>query len=67
MDPDYKAAYNILMDYFRRYWWDCIPEGERREITERLDDVLSPPGGPDNATITRALRRLGYERKIKQS
>ena len=61
MDPDYKAAYNILMDY-----WDCIPEEERERVNEKLNDVLSPPGGPNNATITRALRRLGYERKIKQ-
>ena len=61
MDPDYKAAYNILMDY-----WDCIPEEEREEVSEKLDLVLSPLGGPNNATITRALRRLGYERKIKQ-
>ena len=63
MDPDYKAAYNILMDY-----WDCIPEEEKKKVSEKLDDILSPTiGGPDNATITRALRRLGYERKIKQS
>ena len=61
MDPDYKAAYNILMDY-----WDCIPEEEREGVSEKLDLVLSPLGGPNNATITRALRRLGYERKIKQ-
>ena len=62
MDPDYKAAYNILMDY-----WDCIPEEERKSVSEKLDAVLSSSlGKPDNATITRALRRLGYERKIKQ-
>jgi|TARA_Y100000034_G_C6661479_1_gene290017 hypothetical protein len=56
MDPDYKAAYNILMDY-----WDCIPEEEKREVSERLDAVLSPLGGSNNATIARALKRLNFK------
>ena len=60
MDPDYKAAYDLLMEY-----WDCIPEEEKEKVSEKLDAVLYPLGRPDNATITRALRRLGYERKIK--
>ena len=60
MDPDYKAAYDILMEY-----WDCIPEEEKEKVREKLDIILYPFGRPDNATITRALRRQGYERKIK--
>ena len=66
MDPDYKEAYNILMDY-----WDCIPEEERIEVSKRLDAALNSDGlkellaGANNNTITKALRRLGYERKIK--
>ena len=66
MAPDYKAAYDLLMEY-----WDCIPEEERVEVSKRLDDVLSPDtlkrllAGANNKTITRALRRLGYERKVK--
>ena len=66
MDPDYKEAYNVLMDY-----WDCIPEEERVEVSKRLDDALSPDklkellAGANNNTITKALRRMGYECKIK--
>ena len=66
MEPDYKEAYNILMDY-----WDCIPEEERAEVSKRLDAALNPDelkellAGANNDTITRALRRLGYERKVK--
>ena len=66
MDPDYKEAYNVLMDY-----WDCIPEEERIEVSKKLDDALNPKklkellAGANNDTITRALRRLGYERKVK--
>ena len=66
MDPDYKEAYNVLMDY-----WDCIPEEERAEVSKRLDTALNPDelkellAGANNNTITRALRRLDYERKVK--
>ena len=63
MAPDYKAAYDILMEY-----WDCIPEEERAEVSKRLDAALNPDellAGANNNTITKALRRLGYERKIK--
>lgn len=34
MKPDYKKAYNILMDY-----WDCIPEEEREELNKKLKEV----------------------------
>ena len=66
MDPDYKEAYNVLMDY-----WDCIPEEERAKVSKRLDAALNPDelkellAGANNDTITRALRRLDYERKVK--
>ena len=57
------------MDY-----WDCIPEEERAEVSKRLDKALESKesirlremlAGANNDTITRALRRLGYERKVK--
>lgn len=32
--PDFKAGYNILMDY-----WDYIPEDIRPEANERLKEV----------------------------
>ena len=66
MDPDYKAAYDILMEY-----WDCIPEEERAEVSKRLDDALSPDklkkilAGANQKAIAKALRRMGYERKVK--
>ena len=66
MAPDYKAAYDILMEY-----WDCIPEEERVEVSKKLDSALNSDrlkellAGANNDTITRALRRLGYERKVK--
>jgi len=31
---NYKKAYNILMDYF-----DYIPEDDRQEVSDRLDEV----------------------------
>ena len=67
MGPDYKEAYNVLMDY-----WDCIPEEERVEVSKKIDKALNPLdrfkkllAGANNNTITKALRRLGYERKVK--
>ena len=35
MKPDWKAAYNILMDY-----WDYIPEGDRITVDRRLRIAL---------------------------
>ena len=35
MAPDWKAAYNILMDY-----WDCIPEEEKAIVDQKLCLVL---------------------------
>jgi hypothetical protein len=32
--PDYKEAYNILMDY-----WDDLPEDLHEEIHERLEEI----------------------------
>jgi len=32
--PDYRAGFNILMDY-----WDNIPEDERTEVDRRLKEV----------------------------
>ena len=66
MDPDYKEAYNILMDY-----WDYIPEEEKAEVSKKIDNALQNQklrrilAGANNETISNALRRLGYERKVK--
>ena len=38
MEPDFKAAYNILMDY-----WDFIPEEERTIVDHKLRLVLDEP------------------------
>ena len=35
MKPDYKAAFNILMDY-----WDCIPEDEKVVVDQKLRLVM---------------------------
>ena len=35
MEPDYRAAYHILMDY-----WDCIPEEERLIVDQSLKIAL---------------------------
>lgn len=32
--PDFKAAYNILMDY-----WDYLPDEDKPEIDKRLKEV----------------------------
>ena len=38
MEPDFKTAYNILMDY-----WECIPEEERAIVDQKLRLVLDEP------------------------
>jgi|TARA_Y100000310_G_C20524866_1_gene735509 hypothetical protein len=38
MEPDFKAAFNILMDY-----WDCIPEEEHKIVDQKLKLVLDEP------------------------
>ena len=35
MKPDYKAAFNILMNY-----WDCIPEEEKAIVNQKLHLVM---------------------------
>ena len=66
MDPDYKEAYNILMDYC-----ECIPDEEKAEVSKKIDNALQDQklkrilAGANNKTISNALRRLGYERKVK--
>ena len=35
MEPDYKAAFNILMDY-----WDYLPEEELINIDARLNKIF---------------------------
>ena len=36
MKPDWKAAFNVLMDY-----WDCIPEEDRKTVDQRLKIALN--------------------------
>ena len=41
MEPNYKVAYNILMDY-----WDFIPEDERKIVDQKLRIALNEPNLP---------------------
>ena len=41
MKPDWKAAYNILMDY-----WDFIPEEERKSVDKKLRIALNEQNSP---------------------
>ena len=51
---DYKAAYNILMEY-----WDCIPEEEKVAVNKRLEIVLNNNNNPPpREAISNALKRL---------
>ena len=64
MEPDWKAAYNILMDY-----WDFIPEEERQLVDRKLKIALNEHNGPSKTSfddfhsppkdcIKNALKRL---------
>ena len=64
MEPDWKAAYNILMDY-----WDFIPEEERIIVDQKLNIALNEHNGSSKASfqdfhsppkdcIKHALKRL---------
>ena len=64
MKPDWKTAYNILMDY-----WDFIPEEERIIVDQKLRIALSECNGlskassqdihsPPRDCIKNALKRL---------
>ena len=44
MDSDYKAAFNVLMDY-----WNCIPEEERSMVDQRLRRALNEDYEPTTA------------------
>ena len=41
MLPNYKAAFNILMDY-----WEFIPENERKIVDQKLRIALNEPNSP---------------------
>ena len=56
MKPDWKAAYNILMDY-----WDCIPEEERHQVDEKLRNALDNNDSPSKDCIKNVLRQLKEE------
>ena len=45
MEPDWKAAYNILMDY-----WDYIPEEERKLVDQKLSIALNEQKSPSKET-----------------
>ena len=64
MKPNWKAAFNILMDY-----WDFIPEEERKIVDQKLrialneqNSPLKPPSPnydrPPKDCIKKALKRL---------
>ena len=53
---NYKAAYNILMDY-----WDCIPEDERLTVHELLEEALNNKLSPPRNAISNAIKRLREE------
>ena len=44
MEPDWKAAFNILMDY-----WDFIPEEERKSVDKKLRIALNEQNSPSKA------------------
>ena len=41
MEPNWKAAYDILMDY-----WDFIPEEERQLVDQKLKIALNEHNSP---------------------
>ena len=45
MKPDWKAAYDILMDY-----WDFIPEEERKSVDKKLSIALNEQNSPSKET-----------------
>ena len=64
MKSDWKAAFNILMDY-----WDFIPEEERKLVDQKLRIALNEQNSPSKASshnyhsppkdcIKRVLKRL---------
>tara|TARA_R100000700_G_C3143785_1_gene124764 strand:- start:630 stop:818 length:189 start_codon:yes stop_codon:yes gene_type:complete len=53
---DYKAAYNILMDY-----WNCIPEEERLSVHKLLEEALDNKLFPPRNAISNAIKRLRDE------
>ena len=64
MKSDWKAAFNILMDY-----WDFIPEEERKIVDQKLRIALNEPNGlseevslhkhsPPKDCIKNVLKRL---------
>ena len=61
---DYKAAYNILMDY-----WNSIPEEKRYEVDALLKKALNSYNDPPKDCIKNALQRLrdnyGYGIPVK--
>ena len=56
MGPDYKAAFNILMDY-----WDYIPEEERYQVDKRLKKALDDTNNPPENCINNAMNKLRDE------
>jgi len=50
---DYKAAYNVLMDY-----WDYLPEEEKHIIDDKLNRIFNGSTRPPRNCIKDALKRL---------
>ena len=53
---DYKAAYNILMDY-----WDYLPDEDKPIIDDKLNQIFNDSNGPPKDCIKNALKRLRDE------
>jgi hypothetical protein len=47
MTPNWKAAYDILMDY-----WDFIPEEERKSVDKKLRIALNEQNSPSKVLST---------------
>ena len=56
MKTDYKAAYNVLMDY-----WDYLPEDLKPEIDDKLNKIFNGSNHPPQGSIKKAMEKLRDE------
>ena len=56
METDYKAAYNVLMDY-----WDYLPEDLKPEIDDKLNKIFNGSNCPPQDSIKKAMEKLRDE------
>ena len=53
---DYKAAYNVLMDY-----WDYLPDEEKQIIDDKLNQIFNGCNNPPKDCIKNTLKNLRDE------